>query len=161
VNELAAQALELTFDDIANVPVADASSVSDWNTFFDLPTNGTPFTSVQVVDNVVKLYGGDLLNLIINNDSIVNISGLNNYENLSTIDMNYCTSIVTPPDISQITSLLGISFEVCSSMTSIPDISNLLLLQLIDFTACDSLEVSDLDELMGYLSVNYPDQFAI
>ena len=30
-------ALELTFDDIANVPVADAYSVSDWNTFFDLP----------------------------------------------------------------------------------------------------------------------------
>lgn len=51
-------ALELTWDDIANVPVADASSVSDWNTFFDLPTNGTPFTSVTVAGNVVYLYGG-------------------------------------------------------------------------------------------------------
>ena len=43
-----AEGLELTFDDIANVPVADASSVSDWNTFFDLPTNGSPFTSVEI-----------------------------------------------------------------------------------------------------------------
>jgi len=51
-------ALELTFDDIDNVPVADASSVSDWNTFFDLPTYGTPFTSVVADGDTVKLYGG-------------------------------------------------------------------------------------------------------
>lgn len=51
-------ALELTFDDIDNVPVADASSLSDWNTFFDLPTYGTAFSSVEVVGNLVKLYGG-------------------------------------------------------------------------------------------------------
>jgi len=50
--------LELTFDDIANVPVADASSVSDWNTFFDLPTNGTEFSSVEVVGDMVRLIGG-------------------------------------------------------------------------------------------------------
>ena len=53
-----AEGLELTFDDIANVPVADASSVSDWNTFFDLPTNGIPFTSVVVDGNKVTLIGG-------------------------------------------------------------------------------------------------------
>lgn len=51
-------ALELTFDDIAYVPVVDASSVSDWNDFFDLPANGTPFSSVVVEGDVVKLYGG-------------------------------------------------------------------------------------------------------
>lgn len=56
-------ALELTWDDIANVPVADASSVSDWNTFFDLPLNGTPFTSVTVAGNVVYLYGGSGITL--------------------------------------------------------------------------------------------------
>lgn len=51
-------ALRLTFDDIANVPVASASSVSDWNTFFDLPAFGTPFTSVSVAGNEVSLIGG-------------------------------------------------------------------------------------------------------
>lgn len=50
--------LELTFDNISNVPVADASSVSDWNTFFDLPTNGNPFTSVVVDGDKVILIGG-------------------------------------------------------------------------------------------------------
>jgi hypothetical protein len=63
VNAKLTEALELTFDNIANVPVADASSVSDWNTFFDLPTYGTEFSSVQVVDNVVKLYGGSGITL--------------------------------------------------------------------------------------------------
>ena len=50
-------ALELTFDDIANVPVADAYSVSDWNTFFDLPVNGNPFTSVEVEEPWVSKIG--------------------------------------------------------------------------------------------------------
>ena len=56
-----AEGLELTFDDIANVPVADASSVSDWNTFFDLPTNGIPFTSV-VVETLYNIKYGLLYN---------------------------------------------------------------------------------------------------
>lgn len=60
---LTPMALELTFDDIAYVPVVDASSVSDWNDFFDLPTNGTPFSSVVVDGNVVKLYGGESITL--------------------------------------------------------------------------------------------------
>ena len=58
-----AEGLELTFDDIANVPVADASSVSDWNTFFGLPTNGTPFTSVVVDGDKVTLIGGANIHL--------------------------------------------------------------------------------------------------
>jgi hypothetical protein len=51
------QGLVLTFDDIANVPVANPVSVSDWNTFFYLPTYGGVFTSVTVDGNVVKLFG--------------------------------------------------------------------------------------------------------
>ena len=49
--------------DIANAPVADPTSVSDWNTFFNLPTNGTPFTSVIVAGLEAKLIGGG--NLIV------------------------------------------------------------------------------------------------
>lgn len=51
-------ALELTFDDITNAPVSDAESVSEWNAFFDLPNYGTPFSSVLVSGNSIKLYGG-------------------------------------------------------------------------------------------------------
>lgn len=56
-------ALELTFDSITNVPVANVTSISDWNTFFDLPTNGTPFVSVVIDENVVKLGGNGSINL--------------------------------------------------------------------------------------------------
>jgi hypothetical protein len=52
--------LRLTFDSIANADllVGDSADVNDWNTFFDLPTYGNPFTSVEVVGNEVKLIGG-------------------------------------------------------------------------------------------------------
>ena len=52
--------LVLGFNDIinANSLVGDASNVNDWNTYFDLPTYGTPFTSVNVTDNNVSLFGG-------------------------------------------------------------------------------------------------------
>jgi len=55
---LMGNALELTFDDIANVPVANASNVSAWNFLFELPS-GNAFTGVQIVGNTVKLFGGD------------------------------------------------------------------------------------------------------
>jgi len=54
------QALRLTFDSIENADllVGDSSDVNDWNTFFDLPNYGNPFTSVEVVDDEVRLFGG-------------------------------------------------------------------------------------------------------
>jgi len=50
----------LTFTDIsfANTLVGDATDVNDWNTYLDLPVNGTPFDSVIVTGNEVALYGG-------------------------------------------------------------------------------------------------------
>jgi hypothetical protein len=58
-------AFSLTFDDVANVTpiIGDVSDVNDWNTYFDLPTYGNPFTSVEVIGNEVKLIGGS--NIII------------------------------------------------------------------------------------------------
>lgn len=57
------EGLLLTWDDILNVPVANALSVADWNTFFDLPTFGTPFSSVVVDGNTVNLIGGSGITL--------------------------------------------------------------------------------------------------
>jgi hypothetical protein len=52
--------LRLLFDDInnANALVGDSANVADWNTFFDLPTYGSPFTSVTIVGDEVQLTGG-------------------------------------------------------------------------------------------------------
>ncbi len=83
------KALELTWDNIANVPVADASSVADWNTFFDLPTNGTPFTSVEVTGNTVSLFGGSNItlkdSLFLNNSNL--ISFIDNAESVAVFDV--------------------------------------------------------------------------
>lgn len=61
------QGLELIFvvDPVLGiqVPVANASSLPDWNAFFDLPTNGTPFTSVVVNGDKVTLIGGSGITL--------------------------------------------------------------------------------------------------
>jgi len=55
--------LSLTFDAIGNAPVVDPSDVAQWNTFFGLPANGTPFTSVEVIGNQINLYGGSGITL--------------------------------------------------------------------------------------------------
>jgi len=52
------QGLLLTWGDIDSVPVENPGSVSEWNTFFDLPANGTAFSSVAVDGNTVSLFGG-------------------------------------------------------------------------------------------------------
>ena len=65
-------ALRLSWDSILNVPVADVNSLSDWNLFFDLPTNGGEFTSVVVIGNEVNLIGGTNITL---KDSLFGNSG--------------------------------------------------------------------------------------
>jgi len=57
-NVVPLEGLRLTFDNIANVPVVDPTNVGQWNTFFDLPANGTAFTSVSVAGDEVSLVGG-------------------------------------------------------------------------------------------------------
>lgn len=52
--------LRIVYDDIANANVVDPTNVAQWNTLFDLPTNGTPFTSAVVVGNQVTLVGGTI-----------------------------------------------------------------------------------------------------
>lgn len=55
--------LIMTFDDILNAPVGDPTSVSEWNTWFDLPTYGNPFTGASVNGDEVTLSGGSNINL--------------------------------------------------------------------------------------------------
>jgi hypothetical protein len=72
--EILTPPLKLTFDDIsnANTLVGNVYDVNDWNTFFDLPTYGNPFTRLEVSDNTVSLFGGSNIDL---KDSLFVISG--------------------------------------------------------------------------------------
>ncbi|MBK9357635.1 MAG: leucine-rich repeat protein [Bacteroidales bacterium] len=113
--------LELTFDDIANVPVADASSVGDWNTFFDLPTNGSPFTSVVVDGDVVTLVGGSMSlsdNIFQNNTHLLKIIDTNSIQYDGVYTFSGCTSLseVVLPVINNIGRY---SFQNCNSIIAI------------------------------------------
>ena len=50
--------LRMLFGDIAGAPVIDPTNVGQWNTFFDLPTNGAVFTSADVAGDQVTDVGG-------------------------------------------------------------------------------------------------------
>jgi hypothetical protein len=56
-------ALVLTWEDINTTPVNDAYSLNDWNTLFDLPNYGNPFTEIIVEGNVVYLLGGSNISI--------------------------------------------------------------------------------------------------
>jgi hypothetical protein len=138
--------LMLVFDDISNAEtlMGYSSSVTDWNTFFDLPTYGTPFTSVEVNGNAVSLFGSSHIfikdELLLNNIHLISVSdtlgcviSIGNYSFLG------CTSVLTfnfPSVVS-----LGIDggcFEQCVSLTTI----NLPLVTIISddcFYDCNSL----------------------
>jgi len=98
-------ALRLLFDDIANANslVGDASNVSDWNSFLDLPALGSPFTSVEVVGNEVKLYGG----------ANIKVKPALMYDE----GYQYLVSIVD--EIGCITSVGGDAFSYCELLTSV------------------------------------------
>ena len=98
--------LLLTFDAIGNVPVADPTSLADWNTFFDLPNNGTPFTSVEVVGNEVKLYGGAGI-------TIAPALFTNNANLISFIDSALCIVAVGQLGLSGCVLLTTITLNSC------------------------------------------------
>ena len=136
------EALELTFDDITNVPVADAASVSDWNTFFDLPTYGNPFTSVEVVGNMVRLIGGSGItikyglffenrNILIIDDKSLSVLILedlafSNADNITFVRINATTAIgegaFSPLNLlvefyaESVLSIGDLVFDTCSSI---------------------------------------------
>lgn len=143
-------ALRLTFDNIENASalVGDATSVSDWNTFFDLPAYGNPFTSVTIDGNTVILIGGS--NIETKN------SLFSDYEHLLEVEDN--GSIVTlgdqtfggPSEISELqrASLTGVTktkyengygaFGGCHNLVYI-NLPNLVDMEGCEFYGCSSL----------------------
>ena len=85
-----ANELLLTFDNIANANLligGSSSDVTNWNTFFDLPINGTAFTSVSVIGNTVNLIGGGSIHL---RDSIFDDAGGYSVSLLTIVDTLGC-----------------------------------------------------------------------
>ena len=123
--------LSLTFDSIANVPVASATSVSNWNTFFNTSVNATtPFNSVSVVGNTVNLVGCSNLsvsaNLFNSNQNIVSITDnltIITIQTQSFFNCNFLTSI----NINNCSTIGGSSFASCAILSSVimPKLTNI------------------------------------
>ncbi len=157
------QGLELTFDDIINVPVDDASSVSDWNTFFDLPTNGGVFTSVVVDGDKVTLVGGSAIEIVaylfLGNENIISINDTSSdcIVSVSADGLAYCP-ILTYVNLPNCTYLGNSVFAGDSGLIEI-------ILPLVISTGrevfiyCTSLELLDLRscEMLGYNCDGVPD----
>jgi surface protein len=125
--------VEITFINISNADllVGDATNLNDWNTFFDLPNYGTPFTSVTVNGNTVNLYGGS--NITIKNNLF--------YGN---------TNIISFHDVGSIVDINGYSFIGCASMTGIT------LSSLVTISGENSLTA-----LLGVKDINFPNLISI
>jgi len=127
--------LNLTFDNISNADllVGDASVVGDWNTFFDLPTYGTPFSAVTISGNTVQLFGGsDIIikeslfddpggygtHLLQVNDSAASVIEIR-YDAFGNDNNSGCPNLTTVnfPGVTNITG--DYSFISCTSLTTI------------------------------------------
>ena len=172
--------LKLTFNDIANANslVGDASSVTDWNTFFDLPTYGNPFTSVVIVGNEVKLFGGSDINLrvdvfsattsLISVDDligcIVNANGYSFANNPNLINLSLpalintgydsfcyaCESLISV-NLPSLVTAGGSSFEQCYLLTTInlPSLTTMGTYGLYDCISLTTINIPSCTDLGG------------
>jgi len=123
-------ALLLTFDNITNASnlVTNYTSLLAWNTFFDFPTNGNPFTRLMIQGNTVKLIGGSNIHL---RDYLFQV-GKTGGNLVSIIDTANC-----------ITSTGSGSLWLCSLLTtvSLPAATSIADLTFFNDTALVSVNV--------------------
>jgi len=100
--------LRMTFSD-ASFPVGTPTNVSDWNAFFDLPTNGTAFTSAEIIDSTVYLRGG--ANITIKQELF-----LNNYNLTAINDLADCIKIIEEAAFSSCINLKSIELPKVESI---------------------------------------------
>jgi hypothetical protein len=139
--------LTLTFDNISNAPVADATSISNWNTFFDLPTYGTPFTSVLVNGNEVTLRGGKDITLRggLFADSTCATSLIHFKDTGCVIDMVCLDDMENGIEISPFAhfSMPEAIMNFCRNLES-ASFTSLLSIRDVAFIGCESLALIDI-----------------
>lgn len=116
--------LKLTWDDIANVPVTNALSVSDWNTLFDLPTNGVPFTHVFIdpmnANTIVLANGSNITtvnSLFSGNGNILSVEDLGSIVVLG--GSTFFNSSIQSFSSTSVTTLVGANFYNCGAFTNV------------------------------------------
>jgi len=161
----------LTWDNILNVPVADTTDVNQWNTFFNLPTNGSVFIAVNVVGNIVKLTGGGSITisdfLFQDNNNLIDVSdnsgcvitiGNSSFQrchflthakfiNLTNIgDAGFDSTGLITIEMPLLTSIGNAAFDACSSLLT-TNFSSLTFVDANGFVACTMLPSIDLSNV--------------
>lgn len=121
--------LSMSWDDLANVPVADYASLSDWNTFL-----GTAFPEiyVDVDDNFVILSGQSGItipaNTFLNNLNLIQIGDTS----------GDCVIEVGANAFEGATNLFGAGFPACITVGDAA-FNNCVSLAAVDFTSAETL----------------------
>lgn len=148
-------ALVFTFNDINNTPIADPYQLLDWNTFFDFPTNGNPFTSVEVDGNTVRLFGGS--------DVIMKFNFFDGYDSLLSVDdqigcvIELGENVFGDDNIGGSYNLVSVNFpnvtaagpycfNGCTSLTDV-NMPSLITIGNAGFSSCGALITISLPEL--------------
>lgn len=135
--------LILTYDDVSNAPVANPADVSQWNTLFNLPINGNPFTSVLIsgTQTIVLIGGSNIDCLSVGFGFQPNLLSINDTAGCITGTMlisNLCTSLVSA-NYPAATSTPKGTFDSCSQFTSLSAPSCTFVATLC-FKSCPSLQ---------------------
>jgi len=121
--------LELTFDSIANTPISDPSDVTQWNTFFALPVNGSVFSSVTVIGNTVKLINSGTIAMNTPGWGFGGIVKIEDFGSVTSIIGNSLMglSVLTDAIFPNVTEILATPFYWCYEVRNIyiPKCTNL------------------------------------
>lgn len=110
-----------TSDAVSTYIGGDATLLSSWNTFFNLPTNGHEFTSISIDGGIVSLNSlGDVetkINQFLNCTLLTNV-----YDNgviiyLGSNTFNGCSNLITT-SIAKCASIDEYAFYYCQAMTT-------------------------------------------
>lgn len=112
--------LRMLFTDINNI-VSEPNDLNDWNTFFQLPLNGNPFTSLTLIDNEIFLFGGSNITLIENlfnsNEYILEIEDVTSNVIIETIGKAFSkANLLTTVILPAVLTISFYCFETCSSL---------------------------------------------
>jgi hypothetical protein len=150
--------LKLTYNNLTDIPVLDVNSLSDWNNYFELPTYGSPFDSIQISGNTVNLQNASTITLKNNifgtgNTTAIMYNILKVEDTgcvISCLDSVFVNSIyggcynLTTVHLPNCTSLGNNVFNGCSSL-------NDLILPFNSYTTLGTNVFNNCSALNGYL----------
>ena len=162
--------LILEFDNILNTPVL-ATDVNAWNTFFDLSTNGIPFSSVIVSGNKITLIGGISITvkdfLFSSNFHILSIidtvgciisakTSFNGMVNLTSISLPGLKSITEMQCFQGCTKLVNVDLPNLQTMTGGYTFSNCSNLVSISLPELINTSGSDFENCLNLTTISFP-----